>query len=78
LIGLVDFNRHPLDCRHVATHGHAMTRDLAQPLSDKNTAAQIDAALSALIRLIAGQVAREMAEIALPEETSTHGPEIQN
>lgn len=78
MIGLVDFNRHPLDCRLVTTHGHAMTRDLAQPLSDKNAAAQIDAALSALIRLIAGQVAREMAEVALPEETSTHGPEIQN
>lgn len=55
-----------------------MTRDLAQPLSDKNVAAQIDAALSALIRLIAGQVARELAKVALPEETSTHGPEIQN
>lgn len=59
-------------------HGHTMTRDPARPSPETKAIVHIDAALSELIRLIAGQVAKDLAGIALDEEANDHGTEDQN
>lgn len=55
-----------------------MTRGPAHPITDKTTAAQIDAAVLALVRLIAGQAARELAVSTPDQEDARHGAEDQN
>lgn len=52
-----------------------MTRDPAHPYTSKAAAAQIDAAVSVLVRLIADQAVRELAVSAPEKEDSHHGAE---
>lgn len=52
-----------------------MTRDPAISSHEDKANAQIDAAVAVLIRLIAEQVARELAGVALTEEDHSHGEE---
>ena len=52
-----------------------MTRDPAHPFSTKAAAAQIDAAVLALVRLIAEQTVRELAVSAPDQEDARHGTE---
>lgn len=54
-----------------------MTRDPALPISTKPAAAQIDAAVLALVRLIAAQAARELAVSNPDQEDAGHGAEDQ-
>jgi hypothetical protein len=55
-----------------------MTRDPALSLKEAEAIDQIDAVLSALIRLMAEQAARETLAVALAEEANSHGAEEQN
>ena len=52
-----------------------MTRDPAIPFSSKKAAAHIDAAVLALVRLIADQAVRELAMSAPDQEDAHHGVE---
>lgn len=54
-----------------------MTRDPAISFSTKAAAAQIDAAVLVLIRLIAIQAARELAVYNPDQEDAGHGAEDQ-
>lgn len=56
-------------------HGHAMTRDPAHPFSTTAATAQVDAAVLALVRLIADQAARELAVPAPDQQDARHGAE---
>jgi hypothetical protein len=52
-----------------------MTRDPAHPFPSKAAAAQIDAAVLALVRLIADQAVRELAVSTPDQEDACHGAE---
>lgn len=59
-------------------HGYTMTRNPAISPQEAEAIDQIDAALSALIRLMAEQAARETLAVALAEEAHSHGAEEHN
>ncbi len=59
-------------------HGHGMTRVPALPSSTTAPEAQIDAALSVLIRLLAEQTAREGAGFARTEEVRRDDTEAED
>jgi hypothetical protein len=52
-----------------------MTRDPAHPISTKAAAAQIDAAVLDLVRLIADQALRELAVSVPDQEDARNGAE---
>ena len=54
-----------------------MTREPAIPFSTKVAAAQVDAAVLVLVRLIADQAARDLAVSNPDQEDAGHGAENQ-